>query len=72
MYSSSNFQSRRRAPPPFLHLMPYYRRDGWQDGSLPVVEDYYAHCLSLPMYPSLTDEEQDYVIEKVLEFVAGK
>ncbi len=55
-----------------LHLMPYYRRDGWKEGSLPVVEDYYAHCLSLPMYPTLTDEEQDYVIEKVLEFVAGK
>ncbi|WP_307997610.1 DegT/DnrJ/EryC1/StrS family aminotransferase, partial [uncultured Bacteroides sp.] len=34
------------------------------------VEEYYEHCLSLPMYPTLTDEEQEYVIEKVIEFVA--
>lgn len=52
-----------------LHLMPYYRQRGNKKGDLPVVEAYYDHCLSLPMYPTLTDEEQDYVIEKVLEFV---
>lgn len=52
-----------------LHLMPYYRRDGWKDGSLPVVEEYYRHCLSLPMFPTLTDEEQQYVIDKVIEYV---
>lgn len=51
-----------------VHLMPYYRRDGWKDGDLPVAEEYYRHCLSLPMFPTLTDEEQDYVIEKIHEF----
>lgn len=54
-----------------LHLMPYYRQFGWKEGSLPVVEDYYAHCLSLPMFPTLTDEEQQYVIDKVLEVING-
>lgn len=52
-----------------LHLMPYYRQFGWKPGDLPVVENYYAHCLSLPMFPTLTDEEQEYVIAKVLENV---
>lgn len=52
-----------------LHLMPYYRQFGTKEGELPVVEEYYKHCLSLPMYPTLTDEEQSYVIEKVIEFV---
>lgn len=52
-----------------LHLMPYYRQFGNKPGDLPVVEDYYNHCLSLPMFPTLTDEEQDYVIEKVKEFI---
>ena len=51
-----------------VHLMPYYRQFGWKEGSLPVVEDYYEHCLSLPMFPTLTDEEQEYVINKVLSF----
>lgn len=52
-----------------LHLMPYYRQFGWTEGSLPVVEDYYEHCLSLPMFPTLSDEDQQYVIDKVKEFV---
>lgn len=53
-----------------LHLMPYYQQFGNKEGDLPVVEDYYAHCLSLPMYPTLTEEEQDYVINKVIEFLS--
>lgn len=53
-----------------LHLMPYYQELGNKEGDLPVVEEYYKHCLSLPMYPTLTDEEQEYVISKVKEFVS--
>ena len=53
-----------------LHLMPYYQERGNKPGDLPIVEEYYKHCLSLPMYPTLTDEEQQYVIDKVKEFVS--
>jgi len=52
-----------------VHLMPYYKQFGWKKGDMPIAEQYYEHCLSLPMYPSLTDEEQNFVIEKVLEFI---
>jgi len=48
-----------------VHLMPYYRQFGWKDGDMPVAENYYQRCLSLPMYPTLTDEQQDFVIEKI-------
>lgn len=51
------------------HTMPYYKQLGWVQGDMPVAEDYYSKCLALPMFPSLTDEEQDWVIEKVLEFI---
>ena len=47
------------------HLISYYKQFGWKQGDLPVAENYYDHCLSLPMYPTLTEEEQDFVIEKV-------
>lgn len=50
------------------HLMPYYRQFGWKEGDCPIAEEYYKHCLALPMFPSLTEEEQDWVIQKVLEF----
>ena len=52
-----------------VHLLPYYRQIGWKHGDMPVAEEFYEHCLSLPMYPSLTDEEQEYVIEKVMQFI---
>ena len=50
------------------HLMPYYRKFGWKEGDLPNAENYYKKCLSLPMYPSLTDEELNYVIETVKRY----
>ena len=52
-----------------VHLMPYYKQFGWKEGDFPNAENYYKHCISLPMYPTLTKDEQDYVISKVVEFV---
>ncbi|MBO5580668.1 MAG: aminotransferase class I/II-fold pyridoxal phosphate-dependent enzyme, partial [Prevotella sp.] len=50
------------------HTMPYYRQFGWKVGDMPVAEDYYSKCLALPMFPTLTDEEQDWIIAKVKEY----
>jgi UDP-4-amino-4,6-dideoxy-N-acetyl-beta-L-altrosamine transaminase len=52
------------------HTMPYYRLQGYKKGDFPKAEKYYEQCLSIPMYPSLTDEEQAFVIEKINEFYA--
>lgn len=51
-----------------VHLQPYYRRLGWKKGDFPKAEHYYEQCLSLPMYPSLTEEEQNFVIDKIRYF----
>jgi len=53
------------------HLMPYYRGLGWKEGDLPNAEEYYKGCISLPMFPTLTETEQDFVISKVKEFYNG-
>lgn len=50
------------------HLMPYYRQLGWKEGDRPKAEHYYKHCISLPMYPTLTDDEQFYVIDRIHEY----
>lgn len=50
-----------------VHTMPYYQSLGHKKGSMPVAEAYYEKCLSIPMYPTLTEEEQDFVIQNVLE-----
>jgi UDP-4-amino-4,6-dideoxy-N-acetyl-beta-L-altrosamine transaminase len=50
------------------HLMPYYKSFGWKEGDMPNAEAYYKECLSLPMYPTLGEDEQKYVIDKINEF----
>lgn len=51
-----------------VHLMPYYRSFGWKENDLPFVEAYYSKCISLPMYPTLTEEDQDFVIATILNY----
>lgn len=50
------------------HLMPYYKQFGWKEGDMPHAEKYYTQCISLPMYPTLTDKEQKYVIKQIFEY----
>ncbi len=52
-----------------VHTLPYYKKFGWKNGDFPISENFYNKCLSLPMYPTLTDEEQSYVISSVFEFI---
>ncbi|WP_100629557.1 UDP-4-amino-4,6-dideoxy-N-acetyl-beta-L-altrosamine transaminase [Algoriphagus formosus] len=53
------------------HLMPYYRQFGWKEGDLPNAEKYYSQCISIPMFPSLSDEEQRFVMDKIDDFYNG-
>lgn len=54
-----------------VHLMPYYRTRGWKEGDLPNAEGYYSTCLSLPMYPSLSDDEVLFVVQQIKAFYHG-
>lgn len=54
------------------HLMPYYRELGWKEGDMPIAENYYRNCISLPIFPTLTEQEQEYVIEIILNFYDTK
>ncbi len=52
-----------------VHLQPFYREKfGCQAGDFPVAEDFYQREVSLPIFPGLSEEEQDYVIKKVLDY----
>lgn len=54
-----------------VHTLPYYREIGYKGASLKNAENYYSNCISLPMFPTLTNEEQNFVIEKVITFING-
>ena len=51
-----------------LHLQPAYQNLGYQKGSFPVSEQLAKHILSIPLYPELTKEQQDYVIDHIKKF----
>jgi len=54
-----------------VHLQPFYKDMGFANGDFPAAENYYSRAISIPMYPGLTDSDQDTVIAAVLEAVHG-
>ena len=52
--------------------MPYYRERGWKEGDLPLAESYYTRCMSLPMFPTLSDDDFKFVIEKIETFYSNQ
>lgn len=44
---------------------PYYENLGFRHGHCPDNEDYYQRAISLPLYPGLSEQEQDYVVESL-------
>ena len=50
-----------------IHTMAGYEYLGWKDGDLPITERYANEIFSLPMYPTLTNDEQTEVINTVKE-----
>lgn len=53
-----------------VHLQPYYRRLGFAPGDFPAAEAYYEEALTLPLHPTLTDGEQDHVVETLARALA--
>ncbi|MAC83413.1 MAG: UDP-4-amino-4,6-dideoxy-N-acetyl-beta-L-altrosamine transaminase [Arcobacter sp.] len=52
-----------------INKQPYYKSLGYGNESIPIMNKYYEECFSLPMYPLLSDEEQQYVIDTLFEIL---
>ncbi|TCL61814.1 dTDP-4-amino-4,6-dideoxygalactose transaminase [Hydrogenispora ethanolica] len=55
-----------------LHLQPVFSGLGYGRGDLPVTEELTETVLSLPVFPELSEAEQEYVIAKILKFSEGE
>ncbi len=53
-----------------VHTQPHYQKMGFKAGDYPQAEQYYREAISIPMHPSLTNEEQAYVVEVLREALA--
>ena len=52
-----------------VHTQPYYRQLGFRAGDFPEAERYYAQALTLPLYPTLTEAQQDTVVHALRQAV---
>jgi UDP-4-amino-4,6-dideoxy-N-acetyl-beta-L-altrosamine transaminase len=52
-----------------VYLQPYYRQLGFGEGTCPEAEAYANEAITLPLYPSLTEAEQDFVVETLKELL---
>jgi UDP-4-amino-4,6-dideoxy-N-acetyl-beta-L-altrosamine transaminase len=50
-----------------VHTQPYYQQTGFNQGDFPEAESYYKEAFSLPLYPALTEADQDHVIQVLTE-----
>lgn len=50
-----------------VHTQTYYRRIGFSYGQYPEAEKYYEEAITLPLYPSMAENEQDYVVSMLRE-----
>lgn len=54
-----------------VHTQPYYKNLGFKEGDFPYAEQYYSNCISLPMYPTLTDKQQEEVVMALNEILSN-
>lgn len=54
-----------------VYLHPYYQEHGYKDVHCRNAEEIYSHIISLPLYPTLTEEQQQYVIETLKYVING-
>lgn len=54
-----------------IHSQPYYRRLGFKKGDFPAAEAYYGEALSIPLFPRMTDSQQDRVASVIREALEG-
>ncbi|GGA11870.1 UDP-4-amino-4,6-dideoxy-N-acetyl-beta-L-altrosamine transaminase [Blastomonas marina] len=53
-----------------IHTQPHYERLGFARGDFPAAEAYYDRAITIPLFPAMTDEEQDRVAQVIREHVA--
>jgi perosamine synthetase len=54
-----------------LHTHPYYRDNwGYRPGDFPIAEDFFNRCVSLPLYPAMSDETQMRVIDALVDIAS--
>ena len=52
-----------------VYIHPYYQEHGYKEIHCRKAEEVYSHIISLPLYPTLTEEQQEFVIQGIMQCV---
>ena len=52
-----------------INKQPYYKNLGYGKENTPVMDEYYEKAISLPIYPNLSIDEQNYIFDKIMEIL---
>lgn len=56
-----------------VHTQPYYQKIlGTKFGDFPVAEDYYQRCLSIPLFPAMSNEDVEVVAQNILQLIKSR
>jgi len=55
-----------------IHLHPYFKKLGFNQGDFPLAENYYKNAITIPLYPKMDQKNQDYVINTLMELLDKK
>ena len=54
-----------------VYRHPYYQKLGYKKGLCPVAEDFYAHEISIPLFPNITQKQQTYIADTLKRILAS-
>ena len=54
-----------------VHTQPFYQQMGFHFGQFPRAEEYYQSAITLPLFPSMTHDDQDFIVNSLKEIISG-
>ena len=53
-----------------VYKQPFYQNQGYKENECSIAEKYYKHCISIPMFPKMTDNDVDNVIQEIKQVIS--
>ena len=52
-----------------IHMQPFYKKLGFKKGDFFQAENFYRQAISIPIYPDLSEEKQEFVVKTLTQLL---
>ena len=52
-----------------IHMQPFYKKLGFKKGDFCEAESFYRQAISIPIYPDLSEEKQEFVVKTLTQLI---